>query len=82
LKFVLDSKLPGSVLERQSQRAKAGRAQVEAALRMQNPHMHHGAWVAAIVAFSTLVNIEMDKHRTSPLSFAGEFLDLFNYRST
>lgn len=36
--------------------------------------MHDGARVAAIVAFFTLVDIEMDKHRTPPLPLAETFL--------
>jgi hypothetical protein len=49
---------------------------------MQNRHMHHGAWAAAIVAFSTLVDIEMDKHRASPLLLAEGIFDVSNSHST
>lgn len=49
---------------------------------MQNPHMHHSTRVAAIVAFSALVDIEMDKHRTSPLLLAEDIFDVSNSRST
>ena len=49
---------------------------------MQNRHMHDGARVAAIVAFFTLVDIEMDKHRTPPLPLAEDIFDISNSRST
>lgn len=49
---------------------------------MQNRHMHHGARAAAIVAFSTLVDIEMDKHSASPLRLAEGIFDISNSGST
>jgi len=70
------------VPERLSQRTKTARAQVEAAFRMQNPHVHHGTWVTAIVAFSGLINIEMNKHSTAPLPFAEDIFDISDSRST
>jgi hypothetical protein len=41
---------------------------------MQNRHMHHGTRVAAIIAFSTFVDIEMDEHRPVPLPLPKAFL--------
>ena len=49
---------------------------------MQNPHVHHGTWVTAIVAFSGLINIEMNKHSTAPLPFAEDIFDISDSRST
>jgi hypothetical protein len=49
---------------------------------MHNRHMHHGPWIAAIVAFSGLVGIEVDKHPRSPLPFAEGIFNISSSRST